>query len=83
MTVRAKFYVEHRDEYTWGTKITARAVTRGEDNKEWSAATPVGVIELTVKNDAAAEQFVPGTEMFADFTPVPSELHGAGGRSAR
>lgn len=79
MTVRAKFYVDHTEHYTWATKVVARAVTRGDDNKEWSAATPVGLIELTIKNEHAAEQFVPGQEYFVDFTPVPANLTGAEG----
>ena len=79
MTVRAKFWTDIRAEQQWGTKVTLRAVTRGDDNKVWAAATPVGLIELTIKNEHAAEQFVPGQEYFVDFTPVPANLTGAEG----
>ena len=79
MTVRAKFYVDHTEHYTWATKVVARAVTRGDDNKEWSAATPVGLIELTIKNEAAAAHFKPGTEFFVTFEEVPADLTGQEG----
>jgi hypothetical protein len=29
-------------------------------NKDWAAATPAGMIRLTIKNELAAEQFQPG-----------------------
>lgn len=29
-------------------------------NEEWAAATPAGMIRLTIKNELAAEQFEPG-----------------------
>jgi hypothetical protein len=29
-------------------------------NKEWAAATPAGMVRLTIKNELAAEQFQPG-----------------------
>ena len=51
--------------------IEMQPVSRGEDNKEWSAATPSGRLEMNVKNEHAAEQFWPGQEWFLTFEPVP------------
>lgn len=79
MSVRAKFYVESVTKRTWADSVRLQVVTRGEDNKVWSAATPTGHIEMNIKNDAAAEQFVPGREYFVTFEEVPAELAGAEG----
>ena len=76
--VRAKFYVSEVALTTWGTRIKLSAVTRGEDNKEWSAATPSGTLTMQIKNDLAAEQFAPGQEWFLDFTPAPTGKEGMG-----
>lgn len=77
--VRAKFYVTGIELQSWGTSVKMAPVTRGEDNKEWSAATPSGQLTMMVANDAAAEQFAPGQEWFVDFTPVPVEKVGTEG----
>lgn len=69
--VRAKFYVSGINLQQWGTTIKMQPVTRGEDNKEWSAATPSGELTMTVANEKAADQFAPGQEWFLTFTPVP------------
>lgn len=74
MSVRAKFYVYSRQEFTGGnTNIILNPVTRGEDNKVWASATPSGKIEMMVNNKDAAEQFVLGKEYFIDFTPAKAE----------
>lgn len=77
--VRAKFYVSGISLQTWGTSIEMQPVTRGEDNKEWSAATPSGNLKMTVANERAAEQFWPGQEWYLDFTPIPEERVGQEG----
>lgn len=77
MTVRAKMYLNEIAHQTWGTKLSFQVVTRGEDNKEWASSTPSGTLQLSVKNERAAEQFTLdqlGTEFFIDITPVPDEL---------
>lgn len=76
MAVRAKFYVEAVTKRVWGSEVVLRAVCRGEDNKEWSSATPSGVLTMSIRNDLAAEQFEPGQEMFIDFTPAPKDTEG-------
>jgi hypothetical protein len=77
--VRAKLYVESLKLMQWGTELTMRVVTRGDDNKEWSAATPSGSLTFMVSNDQAADQFAPGQEWYLEFTPVPAELAGKEG----
>ena len=77
-TVRAKFYVSEVALTSWGCRVTLNVVTRGEDNKAWSAATPSGQITMQIKNDIAAEQFAPGQEWFVDFRPAPTGVEGMG-----
>lgn len=45
------------------------------ENEVFGRYTPNGKIELTIKNDAAAEQFAVDQEFYVDFTPaaVPVE----------
>lgn len=71
--VRAKMYVSGLDFTTWGTTVKLQAVTRGEDNKQWAAATPSGTLTLQIKNQGAADQFAPGQEWFIDMVPIPAE----------
>ena len=77
--VRAKFYVTELAWRQWGVEIKLAAVTRGEDNKQWSQATPAGSLTMTVKNELAAEQFAPGQEWYLDMVPVPAAAVGAEG----
>lgn len=78
MGVRAKVYVSEVTRTTSGGKVKMFPVCRGDDNKEWSAATPSGCLELSILNDAALEQFVPGEELFVDFSPAPKGAVGMG-----
>lgn len=77
--VRAKMYVDRLAFTTWGTTVHLSVVTRGEDNKAWSAATPVGSLELQIKNQGAADVFAPGQEWYVDLVPVPEESVGQEG----
>lgn len=77
--VRAKMYVTELAYTQWGTTVKLRAVSRGDDNKEWAAATPNGELSLTIKNQGAADQFAPDQEWFVDLIPVPAEHVGAEG----
>lgn len=77
--VVAKFYVTEIAFRQWGTELKLGAVTRGEDNKEWSAATPSGQITMTIKNELAVDQFAPGQEWYVRFEPVPKEQVGKEG----
>ena len=72
--VRAKVYVASYKINSWGgTTIEFQAATKGEPNKEWSAATPQLNLTMTVKNEVAAEVFRDriGQDFWLDFTPVP------------
>lgn len=86
MTVRAKLYLESMTHRTWGTEVSLRVVSpRGDDNKEWAAATPAGELKLTIKNEKALAAFTIeqlGQEFFVDITPVPEELQGQEGMAA-
>jgi hypothetical protein len=73
--VRAKMYVEAMTHRTWGIEVTLRCVTRGEDNKGWASASPVGVFTVTVDPDVtkAGDSFFPGQEWYVDLHPIPEE----------
>lgn len=84
MGVRAKMYIQSIEHLAWGTVVKLQVVSRGEDNKAWSAATPAGGLSLTIKNEQASNQFTleqirEGQEFFIDITPVPNELAGKEG----
>lgn len=62
MSVRAKFFIAEVTSTTYGktepiNKVVLRAATSAGGNEEWSKATPVGTIEMTITNDAAFDQF--------------------------
>lgn len=79
MGVRAKFFVQSVEHHASGQAvIKLGAVCRGEDNKEWSKYTPAGNITMTVLNELATEQFVPGEEFYVDFTKAPKGQEGMG-----
>lgn len=79
--VRAKFFVQSITHTTSGGSVTLSAVCRGEDNKQWAQYTPTGRIEMNILNESALGQFVPGDEVFVDFTPAPKGLEGMGDES--
>lgn len=76
MTVtRAKFRVTTVTQYDNGT-VTAelKAVVGGSpENSAFFKWTPSATINMTTMNLEAAQQFVPGREMYVDFTPVMSD----------
>lgn len=57
MAVTAKFKVSRRNEMEWATEIELTPDYAQGRNSEWAAATPAGMIRLTVKNEVAAKQF--------------------------
>ena len=78
MTVRAKLYVAKIERGSYDPEavtVTMQAVTRGEENKEWAAATPTATFTATIKNPAAALPFINGLgkEFYVDITPVVAE----------
>lgn len=71
MSVRAKFKVESVLHSQNGHTVQLFPVTTGSDeNKEFYKYTPGGKIELSTINPDAAKQFVPGGEVYVDFTPA-------------
>lgn len=76
MSVRAKFYVQSVLKTASSSEVKLGAVCRGKDNAEWSAATPNGMITMTILNDVAAKFFEPGEEVYLDFTPAPKGQEG-------
>lgn len=76
MSVRAKFFVQSITHTTSGGSVRLSAVCRGEDNKTWAQYTPVGTIEMNILNESALAQFVPGDELYVDFSPAPKGEEG-------
>lgn len=81
MAVRAKFRVTEVQPVDWGdqhgelrqitlTPVGAAIGGESEENKQFYAATPGGMIVLGVLNAAAAAQFTLGAEYYVDFTPA-------------
>jgi hypothetical protein len=66
--VRAKFVCNWKDK---GNVYLSPVYSGSEENKQFFQATPGGMINLNVVNEAAAEQFVQGQEYYIDFTPAP------------
>lgn len=71
--VNAKFRVASVRHDASGTKVARlEACTSGsEENKEWSKWTPAGTVEIYITNDPAAEFFVPGGEVYLQFSKEP------------
>lgn len=60
MTVQARFYVSNIETPAWlqdGGIVHLSAVTRGTENKSWSAATPACDFKMTVSNPAGFKWF--------------------------
>lgn len=74
--VQARFYVSGYERFSYDpsqTQVKLQAVSRGEHNKSWAAATPSGQITMTIKNGSAAEWFTErlGKEVAITFTEAP------------
>lgn len=60
MAVVARFYVASITRYAYNTgnaEVKLQAVTRGEENKSWAAATPSGQLTMNISNPDATEWF--------------------------
>jgi hypothetical protein len=60
MAVTAKFKVNRKTDMNWAHEVELVPDYAGGRNEEWAAATPAGMIRLTIKNELAAEQFSEG-----------------------
>lgn len=71
--VRAKFKVRSVEKTPdgEGEQVMLMAVTDDSpENKTWSKYTPAGQITMTINNPECFGKYVPGKEMFVDFTPA-------------
>lgn len=67
MAVTAKFKVSRRSDMGWGTEVEMTPDYAHGRNAEWAAATPAGMIRLTIQNEAASEQFPEGSFQTVTF----------------
>lgn len=77
MAIKAKFYVAEVTRYAYNpasAKVILRAVSRGDENKEWASATPMGLLDMTIGNPAAIEQLAEqlGDEVYLTIEPAVS-----------
>lgn len=76
--VQARFYVAGYERFSYdagSTLVKLQAVSRGEHNRDWAAATPSGQVTMTIKSASAASWFTErlGKEVSVVFTEVPDE----------
>ena len=57
MPVSAKFVVNRISDMGWATEVEMVPDYAHGRNKEWAAATPAGMIRMTIKNSVATDQF--------------------------
>lgn len=60
MAVKARMYVSKIEKFAYNPDhltVQLTAVSRGEENKSWAAATPSGSVTLTINNPKAAAWF--------------------------
>lgn len=75
-TIEARFFVAERHAFPQGKqgKVILRVVSRGDQNRKWSSATPSGQIEMSITNPAALDVFDKwlneGCDVAVTFTPV-------------
>lgn len=67
MAVTAKFRVSRRTEMDWATEVELVPDYAQGRNAEWAAATPAGMIRMTIKNELAAKQFADGQPFTVTF----------------
>lgn len=75
MAVVAKFYIAELKRASFDPEqltVVMQAVTRGEENKEWSKYTPSGNITMVVKNEAVKAEWNErlGQEFLVTFEPI-------------
>jgi hypothetical protein len=67
--VTAKMKVFNVSESQYGTQVTLGPDYTDERNKEWAAASPAALIQLTIKNELASEVFSLQRPFLVTFTP--------------
>lgn len=76
MAIVAKFYVAEKTQFSYSKEqhtVVLRPVSRGEENREWAAASPSGELRMQINNKAAADGFLLGEEYLITFEHVPKE----------
>jgi len=68
MSVTAKFKVNRVSDMGWGTEVELTPDYATGRNSEWAAATPAGMIRLTIKSEAR-HHFTDGRPFTVTFTP--------------
>lgn len=65
---RCKFVCTHKEESDSAVLLVLEPVTAGsEENRQFWAATPAGVLDLTITNKSAAAVFEQGAEYYLDI----------------
>lgn len=80
MAVRARVFVQSVKESAGqpdAREIEMRAVTRGDEAREWSKWTPSAHFVMHVSNPAALPLFRPGAELMVTFEEAPANTTGA------
>jgi len=76
-TVRAKFRCESLTDFGMTKEVRLSAVCNDADpdseNSSFNRYTPSGELRMSIDNDAASIQFVPGKEYYLDFSEAPAE----------
>lgn len=70
MSVQAKFVVNSIEECVGQKTVKLTAVSRDEENKQWSLYTPFGNISITITNPDAYNQFSVGSEYLINFEKI-------------
>lgn len=76
MSVAARLYVSEISRFAYNpSQVTVKlmAVSRGEANKEWAAATPAANFTMTISNQPASDFFVRLFEAHGEIAVVFSE----------
>jgi hypothetical protein len=80
MNIRARFKcysVTHDSGKNEIVVLQAAYGTRdANDNVQWSKYTPNGKLEMTISQDGAQNQFVPGLDYYLDIAPVVTSVDG-------
>lgn len=76
MPTRAKFQCLSVTDHGWNKTVRLQVVfsrKEGEENYDFTKATPNGTVEMTIDNPNASVQFVPQRHYYVDFTECPED----------
>lgn len=78
---RAKFQCLSVTDHGWNKSVKMQVVysrKEGEENYDFTKATPSGTMEMTIDNPHAAVQFKPQRYYYVDIEECPEEKQGTG-----